>query len=61
MPSAEELEILIELENLERVYHSKNDKVNSHKREIEHQKQPNNLEILFNAGLKKASVVECKI
>jgi hypothetical protein len=44
-------------DKLERGYHRKNGKVKSHKIEIEHQKQPNSLEIPSNAGWKKASVV----
>ncbi len=47
-------------DNLERDYHRKNDKVNSHKIEIEHQKQPNNLEIQSNAILKKAYVQDVR-
>ena len=48
-------------DNLGRGYHRKNDKVNSHKIEINHQKQPNTLEIQSNAGLKKDYVAGCEI
>lgn len=47
-------------DNLEKGYHRKNGKVNSHKREIEHQNQPTNLEIQSNAVLKKAYVQDAR-